>query len=247
MKRLRDEVPAGDTADTLARRLVRAARPLEVPVALRREVRRGLPTRPRPASFGLRTALVAATLAVFGVASAMTAHWWQRRERAPIERRGEPSRPMRTPTESRPAAPTPIPMATPAPTRSSSILSSSPSTPVTSSGAAAHPSQRAIALSPVSSAEIPLPTPSATASDELVLYLDGVDALRARHDPSAAARLFARYREAYPNGSFVEDSFALSMEAASSEGEAPHDLAAAYAARFPHGRYRKLAAQVLAR
>jgi hypothetical protein len=249
MNRLRDELSAETSSDSLAQRLVRATRPLEVPLALRRDVRRGLPVHPRLVSFRLRTAVAAMVmLCVFGVASAMTARWLQKRRSPPVERREEPAHAK--PSRAAPAtpAPTPSPSLLQTPSRSANPApSSSMSATAASPGAVARPAPRATAPSPISLADVPLPAPSATASDELVLYLDGVDALRGQHDPSTAARLFARYREAYPGGSFVEDSFALSMEAASLQGHAPHELATAYLARFPRGRYRKLATQVLAR
>lgn len=237
MNRLRDEAPGGTPGQALAQRLVRAARPLEASTALKREVRRSLPSRPRSASFALRTALAAAAMvALFGAASAMTARWWQARRHAqaphdttratPLAARAPESSPPRTPAAPPPPCPAPVP----------SRSSSSP----------ARATPRLATPRPLAPADVRVPSPSAAPSDQLTLYLDGIEALRRRHDPAAAAHLLARYRDAYPNGDFVEDSYALSMEAASSLGETPRDLAAAYLARFPEGRYRRLAAQALA-
>jgi hypothetical protein len=83
--------------------------------------------------------------------------------------------------------------------------------------------------------------------EDLELYLAGLSALRKGHDPRRAEVLLQLYRQQHPEGAFVEESWALSIEAAGLRAQSPRELAEDYLQRFPHGRFRALARQALTR
>jgi hypothetical protein len=255
MKRLRDEAPTTERA--LALRLVRHAHPLPPSVDLRRAVRAGLvgvrrSSEPLGSRWLVRAATALFIVGVLGLASAMGLRYWPR---------PRPPEPTNAPVPSEPASSASVV----APTDSPVPALAEPAAPVAVKTTSKHAPPRAsesrtttapIAFGgeePTSAKSIPavpapaVPRPAAPMkSEELSLYLDGVEALRGAHDPGRAQRLLERYRTGYPNGAFVEESWALSIEAAGQLGRGARELAGGYLARFPHGRFRAFARGVLA-
>jgi hypothetical protein len=91
-----------------------------------------------------------------------------------------------------------------------------------------------------------VPVPSPASAEELGLYLDGVRALRADREFGRAAELLGRYRVRYPNGAFIEEALALSIEAAASADRSTRALADEYLSRFPRGRFLSYAKKMVA-
>jgi hypothetical protein len=271
MKRLKDELTS-DLEREAALRLLHAGRPLVPSSLMRRRVRLALASTPakKPTRVFLRPALAASlVVALLGLASAMT------RLRAPVARRASaapgatasaapsvplaPSPPpslapasMRAPAPHAPdpallrAAPRPRRLAPPARSPGSAMANLPTAAPRAD---APEPSRAAGERTVLPLADTPaVPTPGAASNvDEISLYVDGLKALRQAQDYRRATALFQLYRRSFPRGSFVEESWALSIEAATALGQSPREEAADYLARFPHGRFRALAEKALSR
>jgi hypothetical protein len=118
------------------------------------------------------------------------------------------------------------------------------------------PALAVVSVSPVPSriphaalkpASVPPPVPAATAEAAREPVADAgtelmVEAMQARRggDLARAERLLNEYRRRFPAGALAEEALALSVETAALRGSAiTPELARAYLARFPAGRYRK--------
>lgn len=146
--------------------------------------------------------------------------------------------------------PVPNPSATNAATASSSLTASAPPPaarkPNVGHGDATAPG-RSAAASPPALKLATAPASSAPTNDPGTQLM--VEAMQARRagDTARAERLLAQYRGHFPGGALQEEALALSVEAAvlrHHPGAA--QLARAYLAQFPHGRYRQWMEQTLA-
>ena len=73
-------------------------------------------------------------------------------------------------------------------------------------------------------------------------------ALRKQGDAARAQALLDQYLKANPHGALAEDALALSIEAAAARKDPrAADYARRYLARYPNGRFRSVAARVLAK
>lgn len=78
------------------------------------------------------------------------------------------------------------------------------------------------------------------------LLLQAVSALRRQGQPAEARKLAARYQRQYPEGVLQEEARALELEAAAqARHEDAPELARAYLATFPQGRFAPLARKLL--
>jgi hypothetical protein len=90
----------------------------------------------------------------------------------------------------------------------------------------------------------PVPGPSAAAvARERTEVLDALIALRREHDPARAGTLLGRYLAAHPRGALREEALVLAIEAADARGDraAGAELARAYQAEYPAGRFLSFA------
>jgi TolA-binding protein len=87
---------------------------------------------------------------------------------------------------------------------------------------------------------------AAAPAEEASLVLTGLRLLRRDHDPAQAGALFGRYLERFPQGELVQEALALAIEAsvAKGDGRSAAGLAEQYLARFPSGRFSRLAHRV---
>jgi hypothetical protein len=87
---------------------------------------------------------------------------------------------------------------------------------------------------------------AAAPAEEATLVLTGLRLLRRDHDPTHAGVLLGRYLERFPRGALVQEALALAIEAslAKGDGRAAAGLAEQYLARFPSGRFSRLAHKV---
>lgn len=77
---------------------------------------------------------------------------------------------------------------------------------------------------------------------------EAVRALRKQGDAARAQQLLDQYLRSNPRGALVEDALALSIEAAAARKDPrAADYARRYLARYPNGRFRKVAERALAR
>ncbi|HEY4156723.1 MAG TPA: hypothetical protein VGM29_01455 [Polyangiaceae bacterium] len=84
-------------------------------------------------------------------------------------------------------------------------------------------------------------------SEDPTDVVQAIQALRTDRDPSRAQTLLDDYLQTHPKGQLSEDALALSIEAASAKHDPrATDYARRYLGRFPHGRYRDVAARALA-
>jgi hypothetical protein len=269
MKRLRDDERARlEHADAL--RLLRAVGPLKTSDRLARAVRRSLDAKPPSRSTAWLPRPAFAVVAVglmFGIASAMTVRWYRSSERAPAEHPDQHARAVHR----APATPIAPPIAPPAadddaPPRHQTRVVATARPPIApaarapsdehqiepaAESASASESSSGDPVDPPAKETVPTPptpaAPTPSSSEALTLYLDGLRALRKTHDRRRASTLLEIYRQRYPSGAFVEESWALSIEAAAQMGGTTRELAGDYLARFPQGRYRALATEALKR
>lgn len=84
------------------------------------------------------------------------------------------------------------------------------------------------------------------AAEDPTKVVEAIRALRSERDPARAEALLSQHLERYPDGALSEDALALSIEAAAARKD-PRAVqyARRYLARYPEGRFRKLAERVL--
>lgn len=76
--------------------------------------------------------------------------------------------------------------------------------------------------------------------------IEAIRALRSDRDPARAEALLSDHLQRYPDGALSEDALALSIEAAAARKDPrAAQYARRYLARYPEGRFRKLAERVL--
>jgi hypothetical protein len=100
-----------------------------------------------------------------------------------------------------------------------------------------------------SPAEEPSPPPSelappakAAPTQETLLIMTAVRALRREHDASRAGSLLEEYLRRFPSGVLAEEALALAIEAASARGDTRAAvLARTYLHRYPQGRFLRAA------
>jgi hypothetical protein len=173
---------------------------------------------PRPRILLLNLAMVAIVALIAGTAGAVIAHRWMVSRRDGV---APPARSMVPAPRADKADPSP-PVALAADTVEE-IPSPSPKSPVRSTPkkvASAAPSAASVAR-------------------ERTEVLDALVALRREHDPVRASTLLARYLSAHPHGALREEALVLAIEAADARGDraAGEQLARAYQAEFPEGRF----------
>jgi hypothetical protein len=82
----------------------------------------------------------------------------------------------------------------------------------------------------------------AASTQETILIMTAVRALRREHDPARAGSLLDEYLFRYPKGVLREEALALAIEAASARGDArAAALAHVYLRRYPQGRFLSVA------
>jgi hypothetical protein len=171
-------------------------------------------------SFILKLAIVAIVALGAGTAGAVIARRWIVPRFHSQGVAGAPARPERM-TPTRPTAPTP--QVAPAPVEAPAVETPPPKP-------AARPTVRRVASAAPSAAAV---------ARERTEVLDALVALRREHDPARAGTLLARYLSAHPRGAMREEALALAIEAADARGDrvAAAQLAQAYQAEFPAGRF----------
>jgi type IV secretory pathway VirB10-like protein len=109
------------------------------------------------------------------------------------------------------------------------------------------PAQAEVRLPAVDITESTAARAAEAPAEEASLVLTGLRLLRRNHDSAQAGVLFGRYLERFPQGALAEEALALAIEAsvATGEGRAAAGLAERYLARFPSGRFSRLAHKVL--
>lgn len=272
MRRLVDDTNENDPRVRSAARLIRFVSPLGEDVQRQRRVRLKLgSSRSRPvASFSRPAIVIAILLASVGAAAAMAGGGWTyaRQQvarlvssdapaklrlasrhrpvaRAKVEPPAQSAQETAEPAPEPPAvaevevAPAPAPPAPPAPE----------ATPLP--GRREHRSisrrrisaagRATVAASPIiTDGQTPLPTGPGAG-----LMIEAMQARRAG-DLGRTQRLLTEYRTKYPDGALQEEALVLSIEAATLTGsDRASDLARAYLARFPGGRFRDRVEQVL--
>lgn len=86
------------------------------------------------------------------------------------------------------------------------------------------------------------------AGEDPTQVAEAVRALRKQGDPARAQQLLDQYLRANPHGALAEDALALSIEAAAARKDPrAADYARRYLARYPNGRFHRVAERALGR
>jgi len=245
MRPLRDDPDRSDPVAACAARLLSEVRSVELTEARAARMRQALdrPRRKLELKLLRPAAVVAALVSLAATAGATYAAVRMLGDRPPsIEPRLEEAPALDVgprPGESEGAveAPEPAPRDADAPVTPEADPPgrAAPPAPDRAAGSSQHG-----AAAPADSATTP--APGAT------LVVDAMRALRHEKNPDKAARLLEEYQKQHPSGALAEEALALQMESAAARGDpsASH-LAATYLSRFPQGRFRAAAEQVLSR
>ncbi len=256
MKRLRDEIDAGDPEAARMARLLAHAAPFAESAARMARVRRALdePRRRPAAAWALRPAVVVAmALGVVAIAGAAVGrHFLLRPAHAPAPERLAPRPPAPVPVPAPVPAPVPVPVPVPAP-----VLVPVPApvvAPAPAPAPVAAPPPRQPARHKPAKAAPPAPAldPAKVVEErepdfETQIVHDAVQALRRDNDPSRAAMLLRFYLKKSPDGPLAEEALALAVEATRLEHPAESAaLGRHYLARYPGGRFRAQAERAVA-
>jgi hypothetical protein len=83
--------------------------------------------------------------------------------------------------------------------------------------------------------------PPAADDRESALVLEAIERWRVNGDAARAGELVDEYLQRFPNGSLVEEAYAVAMEAAGKGSARARTLAVRYLQRFPQGRFSEQA------
>ena len=252
MERLRDHLGDGDPDRALAARLLASGDVDELTEERAARIERALRRRSRAPARGwwLRPAVLAGV--VLGVASVALANSALVRKLIEGWFAAAPAPPVAAAAGSReaggpeaPAAPQSAPpvaaAAEPLVAARAAPATGVPASPVTTPEAAAPAARPVPARSPDPVAILR----RQPRSPETIALGNAVTSLRRDHEPERAAMFLTFYLDRYPKGRFIEEAFALAIEAA--QGRHAPDaplLARRYLQRFPRGRYHALAERV---
>jgi hypothetical protein len=242
MKRLVEVSAEADATLRTVVGLLERVPPVADSAAAKRRVRARISARAaRKPSLNVGRLALVLVLLVAGVAGArgMDRGRWSRARDSVTSWLTKHEAPARAPSANipglkRPSAPSPDVVDSEAPTLVEAPREHEPVPMRSSHVRLGSPSAKRVASLSASGAS-PLPPPSDPGSELMVA------AMRARSagDLATAERLLSDYRRRFPAGALSEEALALSVETAALRGSqlAP-ELARAYLARFPGGRYR---------
>jgi hypothetical protein len=237
MQRLRER--AGPTCPVEARaiELLRAAEPFQAPPGCKSRVRARLLEQrlTRPVGVLGAAPVFALVLLVAGASAAFGRQWIMASYRAFTER----------------AVRSVSPAPSVAPESRMRVKTSGPQNEVAkaaSSGASALPVPASAPASSVPQARGEVSRPKTRASEPDWLVFDAMRALRREGQPERASMLLDDYLRRHPGGALAEEALALSIEAATMRGDPrARALADRYLARYPTGRFRRVAEHARAR
>jgi hypothetical protein len=140
--------------------------------------------------------------------------------------------------------PSPIPTPTPTPTEEASPTAAEKPDGPSESRARSRAPRRALRAAP-SHVTHDSPEAIARATDSELVHR-AAKALRSGRDPALAARLLEAHRARSPSGPLAEEALSLQIEALTALGSSrAADLAREYVARYPGGRYTRVAKRAL--